>query len=77
MSIKFFLYYVDAYWVPKIYMWCIGAQNIPHANHDMNATIKGFKEMFKTIKYRLEGRKLDRFNIYKLFVNMFTHYYLV
>lgn len=40
MSIKLFFDCVNAYWVPKIYMWCIGAQNIPHANHDMNATIK-------------------------------------
>ncbi len=79
MSIKLFFDYVDAFWVLKIYMWCIGAQNIPHANHDMNATIilKNLKEMLKNMKYRLEGRKLDWFNIHELVVNMFTHYYLV
>jgi hypothetical protein len=32
-----FFDYVNAYWVPKISMWCIGAQNI-----DTNAVIEAY-----------------------------------
>jgi hypothetical protein len=61
-STKSFFDYVDAYWVPKISMWCIGARNIPHVNQDTNVAIEAyhgnFKEQLKSMKCRLEGRKL-------------------
>lgn len=51
--------YVDAYWVLKTSMWCIGAWNIPHANQDTNAIIEAYhgnlKKQLKSMKCRLEG----------------------
>ncbi len=62
-SSKPFFYYIDAYWAPKVGMWCTNAWNIRYANQDINVAIEAYngnlKEKFKSMKCRLEGWRLD------------------
>lgn len=63
LSTKPFFDYINAYWAPKVGMWCIGVRNIWYANKHINATIEAYhdnlKERLKNMMCRLEGWRLD------------------
>jgi hypothetical protein len=58
-------------------MWCVGNQNIPHAEHDMNSSMESFHNNMKRILYFSEERftrgKMD-WLIYCLVGDVLTHY---
>ncbi len=63
LSAKPFFYYINAYWVPKVGMWCIGVRNIWYVSKHINATIEVYhgnlKERLKNMMCRLEGWRLN------------------
>jgi hypothetical protein len=63
LSAKPFFDYINAYWAPKVGIWCIGVRNIWYANKKINATIEAYhgnlKERLKNMMCRLEGWRLD------------------
>ncbi len=69
--------YLNQHWLPKVGMWCIGNQNIPHAGQDTNAIVESFHINMKRILYsfreRLIGCKMDSL-IYNLVSDVLTHY---
>ena len=75
---KEFMDYFEKYLSGNMMMWVIGFCNIPHADHDTNATVESYHANMKSIlissQQRLIRKRID-WLIFHLTWDVFTHYW--